>query len=119
MLPDCVLATCHVSRGRLTPPVPASARYLISVRDPVARFVSAFNWRHQERFATAPDLLDDAQDRGAVERHSVRVKRRKKHHKSPNSWNSSLEMYGCFDAADAFAIALGCVESRPFKIPST
>ena len=53
MLQGCTVVTCHVSSGRLTPPVPRHARYLIGVRDPVARVVSAFNWRHRGRVALA------------------------------------------------------------------
>lgn len=99
MLHGCRIASCHVSEGRLKPPVPRDARYLISVRDPIDRVVSAFNWRHPNT-------------RGGVNGSGVR------HHTGGNtsgkhaprrrlrSGQTSHELYACFPLIDDFAVGL-------------
>ena len=86
MLQGCTVVTCHGRAGRLTPPVPRHARYLIGVRDPVARVVSAFNWRH-------PNNTRNGKIHGHIYPHI------------------ELKLYACFPTVDAFA--LGIVAAGP------
>lgn len=80
MLPGCNLLACHVHTGRIEPPVAESARYLISVRDPIDRVVSAFNWKHPGNGGGGGG-------------------RRKKS-------GSSSFLYRCFDTVDRFALGI-------------
>jgi hypothetical protein len=73
------------------PPFRADARYVVMVRDPLQRFISAFHWRH---YLITNDLRPRPEVSGATSRHQyLRLK-------------IEREFFRQFNTVDSFAVAM-------------